>query len=68
MAVFIVWFQDTSKFSIPGHMESSVSSQHNQSGAAVSPANHVLNKKTHLYKTEEKILKNDIRRDSSTQM
>lgn len=44
MALFIVWFQDTSEFSIPGHVESSISSQHNQSGAVVSPANHILNK------------------------
>lgn len=43
MALFIVWFQDTSQFSVPSHVESSVGGQHNQSGAAVPPADHILN-------------------------
>lgn len=55
MALFIVRFQDTSQFSVASHVESSIGGKHNQSGAAVSPANHILHTNPQLYRTEGKM-------------
>lgn len=68
MALFIVWFQDTSQLSVPSHVESSIGGKHNQSGAAVSPANHILNTNRSFTTPKKNAFKNDFRKDSSTQM
>lgn len=68
MALLIVRFQDTSEFSIPSHVKSGISRQHNQSGAAVSPANHILNKTHTFTKLKKKLVDSDMRGDNFTQM
>lgn len=43
VALLVIRFQNPSQFSITGHVEASVSGQHDQPGAAVPPANGSLN-------------------------
>ena len=42
VTLFIIGLQYASQFSIPCHVKSSISGQHNQPGAAVPPTNDVL--------------------------